>query len=221
MGPANDDRIEATGPAGRALPGDGPRRSGRRRWWLLGGAAVAAAAAAVVAVGFFGVHTLFVDDVVDEEGPVFASGATMPPDTTPATSPGEGGDGAAAGGDSAAAVVTLASGTFQGVGRYDGTGRVVVLSDGTDQRFVRFEDDFATSNGPDLFVYLGTGSGRYDDPDEYVDLGELRGNVGAQNYEIPAVHPGTGAPIDLDRFNHVAVWCRRFDVTFAVAPLSP
>lgn len=57
-------------------------------------------------------------------------------------------------------------------------------------------------------------------PDEYIELGVLRGNVGSQNYEIPSVHPETGEPIDLDLFDHAAVWCKRFDATFAVAMLT-
>jgi hypothetical protein len=199
----------------------GPDVVGARRscWpWIAGAAAVVLVG--VVAFGYFGVHTLFVDDVVDEAGPVFDSGASAdalsepapdePVDLAPAstTVPRE------------PEIVTLASGSFEGRGRYSGTGTAVVLTDGTDQRFLRFEDDFATDNGPDLFVFLGTGSGAYGDPAQYVELGVLTGNIGAQNYEIPPTHPVTGEPIDLDMFSEVAVWCRRFDSTFAVATLS-
>ena len=38
-------------------------------------AAVLAAVGAWLVFGFFGFHTLFIDDEVDEAGPVFASGA--------------------------------------------------------------------------------------------------------------------------------------------------
>jgi hypothetical protein len=183
----------------------------RARWPWLVGAGVAVAAIAAVAVGWFGVHKLILDDRVDEAIPVFDSGASPEPT-----------DAGVGSGDEAASpnVVTVATGTFSGVGRYSGEGTAVVLTDGTSQRFMRFEDDFSTSNGPDLFVYLGTGSDAYRDPEEYVELGVLRGNIGSQNYEVPATHPETGAPIDLDRFDHVVVWCKRFDATFAVAQLS-
>ena len=50
-------------------------------------------------------------------------------------------------------------------------------------------EDLATSNGPDLFVYLSANAfdgeeGVFDD--DYVNLGRLQGNIGSQNYEIPA-----------------------------------
>jgi hypothetical protein len=204
--------------AGRA-PRTG-RGSGRRaRWPWLVAAGVVVVAIAAVAVGWFGVHKLFIDDRVDEAVPVFDSGAGLgpdegsdPPDADPGTGDGDG--------DASPTVATVATGTFSGVGRYSGEGTVVVLTDGSPQRFLRFEDDFSTSNGPDLFVYLGTGSDDYRDPEEYVELGVLRGNIGSQNYEIPATHPETAAPIDLDRFDHVVVWCKRFDATFAVAQLT-
>jgi hypothetical protein len=193
-------------------------RGRRTRWpWLVAGGVVVVAIAAV-AVGWFGVQKLFIDDRVDEAVPVFDSGAALGPSGDPddagGASPGAG-DGTAA-----PSVETLATGTFNGVGRYSGEGTAVVLTDGTAQRYIRFEDDFSTSNGPDLFVYLGTGSDAYLDPEEYVELGALRGNIGAQNYEIPTTHPQSGASVDLDRFDHVVVWCKRFDATFTVARLS-
>jgi hypothetical protein len=176
-----------------------------------------AAVVAVVAFGFFGVHTLLVDDVVDEEGPVFDSGAvaaaseedptsTAPPSSGPApaspttTAP-------------APTIATTAEGTF--VARsHPAEGRAVVLSDGA-QRFLRFED-FATDNGPDLFVYLSRGvdadgaEAAFDD--DFVDLGRLKGNVGEQNYEVPA-------DVDLAEFDTVVIWCRRFATAFGAADL--
>ncbi|MDH3497546.1 MAG: DM13 domain-containing protein, partial [Gemmatimonadota bacterium] len=47
----------------------------------------------------------------------------------------------------------------------------------------------------------------------FVGLGGLKGNVGDQNYDIPA---GT----DLTRYRTVTIWCRRFSVNFGSAPLS-
>jgi hypothetical protein len=208
---------------------------------MFGGAAAVLAVGLYLAFGYFGVHTLFIDDVVEEAGPVFDSGvsAAEPGTEVPAAAnvggddDGGGDDGGGDDGpepaedvapepaeDDAPVVTTLATGEFSGVGRYDGAGTATVLSDGTDQRFVRFEEDFATDNGPDLLVYLGTGSGDYGDPSQYLHLGTLTGNIGSQNYEIPALHPDSGEPVDLDVFDHVAVWCKRFDATFAVAQLS-
>jgi hypothetical protein len=91
------------------------------------------------------------------------------------------------------------------------------VGDRRGERFLRFED-FETSNGPDLLVYLSskTPSGTDDwhgyDQD-FVDLGPLKGNVGNQNYRIPA-------DVDVDRYSTAVVWCRRFEVGFAAATLA-
>jgi hypothetical protein len=94
----------------------------------------------------------------------------------------------------------------------------VVLEAPSGRRFLRFEG-FETSNGPDLVVYLSAKEPAGPDDwhgydQDFVDLGALKGNVGSQNYEIPE---GT----DLDRYSTAVVWCRRFTVGFAAAPLAP
>ena len=95
-------------------------------------------------------------------------------------------------------------------------GNAIVLGDGTGQRFLRFED-FRTDNGPDLNVYLSSApqdapAGQFDD--DFIDLGDLKGNVGSQNYEIPR-------DVDLDRYSTVVIWCVRFSVIFGAAELVP
>ena len=95
-------------------------------------------------------------------------------------------------------------------------GTAVVLTDGT-QTFLRFDDDFATDNGPDLNVYLhtaGPDASVGDLVDDFIDLGDLKGNIGAQNYVIPD-------DVDLDRYSTVSVWCVRFRVVFGTAELVP
>lgn len=74
-----------------------------------------------------------------------------------------------------------------------------------------------TSNGPDLRVWLtdqpvltGTKGWRVFDDGWSLELGELKGNKGDQTYAIPA---GT----DLDRLTSVAIWCKRFSVSFGAA----
>jgi hypothetical protein len=57
----------------------------------------------------------------------------------------------------------------------------------------------------DWFVY---------DDGRFVDLGPLKGNLGSSNYEIPR-------EVDLSEYRSAVVWCRRFSVGFAVAPLDP
>lgn len=75
--------------------------------------------------------------------------------------------------------------------------------------YLRLEDDFATTNGPDLFLHLGNG-GKYDSD---ARIARLKGNIGGQNYEIPAeINPAD--------FSEVWIWCRTFSVAFGVAELK-
>ena len=111
-------------------------------------------------------------------------------------------------------IIVEASGSF--IDRSHPTeGSALVLGDGSGQRFLRFED-FRTDNGPDLNVYLSAAptdapAGQFDD--DFVDLGDLKGNVGSQNYEIPV-------GLDLDHYSTVAIWCVRFGVIFGAAELT-
>ena len=91
------------------------------------------------------------------------------------------------------------------------SGNAIVLGDGSGQRFVRFES-FETDNGPDLNVYLvNSAAGGVDD---FVDLGNLKGNIGDQNYEIPA-------GVDLAVYDTVLIWCVRFSSPFGEATITP
>ena len=108
------------------------------------------------------------------------------------------------------AIVTEFNGTF--VGRdHPTSGTAIVLGDGSGQRFLRFEE-FETDNGPDLNVYLvNSSAGGVDD---FIDLGNLKGNIGDQNYEIPA-------DADLETYDTVLIWCVRFASPFGEATLTP
>jgi len=79
---------------------------------------------------------------------------------------------------------------------------------------LRFEDDTDIQNGPDLYVWL-LADDNYTGgvPQEFIDLGKIKGNVGGQNYALPAEYDPA-----IHRF--VMIWCLRFDVPFAAAPLS-
>jgi hypothetical protein len=91
---------------------------------------------------------------------------------------------------------------------------VLRLADGA--RVLRFTD-FATSNGPDVRVYMVAAPDASDDEtvtrSGFVELGALKGNQGDQNYEIPA-------SLDLAKYRTVTIWCKRFSVNFASAPLA-
>lgn len=109
----------------------------------------------------------------------------------------------------------LAQGTFYDLFHVGGGQAVVYqLADGT--RILRLQD-FEVDNGPELHVYLfpndpvSTSIG-VDIPGSF-DLGHLKGNIGDQNYEIPA-------DLDLAQFKSVVIWCQPFKVTFIAAPLT-
>jgi hypothetical protein len=148
----------------------------------------------VLAIGlvWFQPQKLFIDDTVNEAAP--AASAAMSDAMTPAQ-------------DDAMAMKSL-KGTFSSLAHEtSGAAVVKMLNDGS--RILRLED-FETSNGPDVRVYVSTGEPYGKD---FVDLGGLKGNVGNQNYAIPS---GT----DLERYDTVVIWCRRFTVAFGAAPLA-
>lgn len=93
-----------------------------------------------------------------------------------------------------------------GFHKAEGVAKVINLADG--RTFLRVENLKAT-NGPDLYVYLSTDK----DASDIVNLGRLKGNIGNQNYEIPA---GT----DLSKYNTVLIWCKAFSTLFGSAKLS-
>ena len=111
--------------------------------------------------------------------------------------------------------LTLAEGAFIDLAHTgSGIARILELEDGS--RILRFED-LDVLNGPDLRVILSPSplvedDGAYDDG-SFADLGPLKGNQGNQNYEIPP-------DLDLAAYATVAIWCRRFNVTFNAAPLD-
>lgn len=108
--------------------------------------------------------------------------------------------------------VQVAAGQFVGIDHTaEGTAAIYEQSG----RYVlRFEDDTQIQNGPDLYVWvLPTTSYEGGTPDEYIDLGFLAGTVGGQNYELPA-------EFDPDVHRTVLIWCLRFAVPFATAPLG-
>jgi hypothetical protein len=102
------------------------------------------------------------------------------------------------------------SGIFVGVGDgiHDAQGMAKILPLDTGANILRLED-FRSTNGPDLYVYLATDK----DATDFVSLGRLKANTGNQNYDIPQ---GT----DLAKYDTVLIWCKQFSVLFGSASLS-
>jgi len=116
----------------------------------------------------------------------------------------------------ASAAATVLSGQFHSVA-HETRGTATVVDLGGSQRILRLTR-FATSNGPDVRVYLVAAPDASDNETVtkagFVELGVLKGNQGDQNYAIPA-------DVDLGQYRAVTIWCRRFGVNFATAPLTP
>lgn len=156
---------------------------------------VVIAAFVVIAAGWylFRPERLFVNARVNEQFP--AGGATASANASP---------------------VTLFEGQFHDVAHKGvGTAAIHQLSDG--KRVLRFTN-FETSNGPDVHVYLVAAQDATDNDTVtragFLELGSLKGNIGDQNYDLPA-------EADLTKYKAVTIWCRRFGVNFATAPLAP
>lgn len=108
----------------------------------------------------------------------------------------------------------LTSGAFHSVAHESkGKASIYQLPDG--KRILRLTS-FETSNGPDVRVYLVAANDASDSETVkqagFVELGALKGNVGDQNYEI-------SSDVDLSKYRAVTIWCKRFGVNFATAPL--
>jgi hypothetical protein len=101
------------------------------------------------------------------------------------------------------------SGIFMGVhdGFHNAEGNVKVVSL-TDGSKILTLENFKSTNGPNVHVYLSTDKHATD----YVDLGKLKANNGNQNYNI---RTGT----DIRKHNIVLIWCKDFSVLFGSAVL--
>ncbi len=111
--------------------------------------------------------------------------------------------------------LVVATGRFRdgdAIHKGSGVASLYRLPDG--RHIVRLED-FEVTNGPALVVLL---AGAFDPQDakevkrKYIKLGDLKGNKGNQNYEIPA-------DINPNFYRSVVIWCDLFDVLFSTATL--
>ena len=123
---------------------------------------------------------------------------TEEPTATPETKPAE--------------PVILAAGEFQGRdAAHQGSGTAQIVQKG-ERRVLRLQN-FSSTEGPDLYVYLVENPDTFDADavGEYLDLGLLKATTGDQEYEIPA-----GA--DLAKYGGVQVYCLSFRFIFSNAP---
>jgi hypothetical protein len=149
-----------------------------------------------LALGVFGVQTLFYDTEVNEDF-VFNPAASEQQGSSEATNP-----------------AIVASGKFHPVA-HQGTGDAIVyrLEDGSQVLRLEKLDIF---NGPALYVYAvavedATDSETVEEAAS-LNLGPLKGNRGNQTYELPG-------GFDPEKYRSISIWCERFSVNFATAPL--
>lgn len=95
-----------------------------------------------------------------------------------------------------------------------GNGSATIYQLSEQQRVLRFQD-YSSARGGDVFVYLSR------DPEprtavemgvDFLDLGRLKGNIGNQNYILPA-------NLDLSGYRSVVIFCRQFNTVITVANL--
>ena len=118
----------------------------------------------------------------------------------------------------AQATQVLASGTFSDAdAAHRGRGTATIYQGADGRRTLRLTD-FEVTNGPDLEVWLVTAENVSASSDvtggEWLALGQLKGNIGDQNYDIPA-------DADLSKYKSVVIWCEQFGVLFSPASLDP
>ena len=108
----------------------------------------------------------------------------------------------------------ISSGRFHAVA-HPGAGRATVHRLGEGSYTLRLES-LDVFNGPDLYVYAVAAGDATDDAavtdSGFLDLGPLKGNRGNQTYELPE-------SFDPDKHRAISIWCKRFSVNFATAPL--
>lgn len=159
-------------------------------------AVVAGLALVVAIIGWylFRPERLWINDTVSEAFPTGQTGGAMP--VTGATH-------------------AVVAGNFRGIA-HETSGMAGLYDIGNGKRILRLSD-FMTSNGPDVHVYLVAAPDAGDNETVmkagFVDLGSLKGNIGDQNYDIPA-------DVDIAKYRAVTIWCKRFSVNFGTAPLK-
>lgn len=101
----------------------------------------------------------------------------------------------------------ISSGSFRGLNNKTVSGKASLVSAGGTV-YLRLEDSFSVSNGPDLYVGFGN--------DGQVDTGKLiallEATSGDQNYNLPE-------GFDYKQYSQVFIYCKAFGYPFAVADI--
>lgn len=180
---------------------------------------VAVIAVLAAPVAWYLASPLFISQRVDEEFPLSA-GALVPPDMTKAEVEKAMSDAAKtetrASGNMPSGATLLLSGQFKDADSFHkGEGTAGIYNVGGGKLALRL-DQFKVTNGPDLHVILTKNAdpkSRDDVQGGYEEVAKLKGNIGAQNYEL---RDG----LKLEEYGAVVIYCKPFHVLFSVASLK-
>jgi hypothetical protein len=102
---------------------------------------------------------------------------------------------------------TTKEGIFKDADKFHKTTGKAKIIEQENNKILRLEN-FETTNGPDLYVYLATN----EEATDYINLGRLKGNIGNQNYELNNSNT--------EQYPYVLIWCEQFSTLFGSTKLS-
>ncbi|WP_236960058.1 DM13 domain-containing protein [Joostella atrarenae] len=113
-------------------------------------------------------------------------------------------------------ITIIASGEFKDADeRHKGSGIAEIIK--REDGFYLQLKDFNATNGPNLKLWLSTykepTNKNATDENSYLDLGNLKGNVGNQSYKLPD-------DFQINDYHSVTVYCKLFRVLFTTATLK-
>jgi Electron transfer DM13 len=121
---------------------------------------------------------------------------------------------------SAEAEMVTATGVFHGGNHAPGDtakGGVTLVKLDSGSYELRLGDDFSTTPGPDLFVYLSVSPDPKNDSaiakNTFFNVGKLASPQGLQQFALPKDFKPT-------KFRSVAIWCKSYGVLFGAAALA-
>lgn len=111
--------------------------------------------------------------------------------------------------------VLVSAGSFHAVA-HRGSGDALIYQQPDGSYVLRLEN-LDIFNGPDLYVYAVAAADATNEQDvlnaDFINVGRLKGNQGNQTYLLPA-------EFDPTMHRAISIWCQRFTVNFATAPLN-
>lgn len=107
------------------------------------------------------------------------------------------------------AAPVVRTGSFSSLNGYSVSGTATLTVEGSERRLV-LSDDFVSSTGPDVLVYLSKNDtaaegGALVEP---ISLGPIQSFSGTQSYVLPE---------NSDEYTSVVIWCRAFSSAFGAA----